>query len=102
MLTAARLAIADIVSPALRTVMLKSLGLTLLLLAGVWLGLTMVQDSVLDFVGASSDKTHKTHTTHMTPPKAPDHPGSPLTNSPSTPQNKPLPTRGQPLSAHSG
>jgi CysZ protein len=47
-LTCARLALADIFSPAFRTVMLKSLGLTLLLLAGLWLGLTLLVSWAID------------------------------------------------------
>jgi hypothetical protein len=47
-LTCARLALADIFSPALRTVMLKSLGRTLLLLAGLWLGLTLLVSWAID------------------------------------------------------
>jgi CysZ protein len=47
-LTAARLAVGDIVSPALRPVMLKSLGFTLLLLAGLWFGLTMLVSWIVD------------------------------------------------------
>jgi CysZ protein len=48
MLTAARLALSDIVSPEFRSVMLKSLGLTLLLLAGLWLGLTLLLAWAID------------------------------------------------------
>jgi CysZ protein len=47
-LTCARLALSDIFSPAFRSVMLKSLGLTLLLLAGLWLGLTLLLSWAVD------------------------------------------------------
>lgn len=48
MLTCARLALADIFSPPLRTMMLKSLGLTVLLLAGLWFGLAMLVSWAID------------------------------------------------------
>lgn len=48
MLTAARLALADILSPDLRSVMAKALGLTLLLLLAVWLGLTVLVSWAVD------------------------------------------------------
>jgi CysZ protein len=48
MLTAARLAVADILSPDLRSVMAKALGLTLLLLFAVWLGLTLLVSWLVD------------------------------------------------------
>lgn len=48
MLTAARLALSDIFSPAFRSVVLKSLGLTLLLVAGLWLGLTLLISWAID------------------------------------------------------
>ncbi len=48
MLTAAQLAISDIAAPAFRSVVLKSLGLTVLLLVGLWLGLTMTVAWLID------------------------------------------------------
>jgi CysZ protein len=48
MLTAARLALADILSPPLRSVMLKALGLTLLLLLALWLALTTLLAWAID------------------------------------------------------
>lgn len=49
MLTAARLAVTDIFSPALRSVMAKALGLTVLLLIGLWLGLALLVSWAVDF-----------------------------------------------------
>jgi CysZ protein len=48
MLTAARLALSDIFSPAFRSVTLRSLGLTVLLIAGLWLGLTLLISWAID------------------------------------------------------
>lgn len=49
MLTAARLAVTDIFSPVLRSVMAKALGLTVLLLIGLWLGLALLVSWAVDF-----------------------------------------------------
>ena len=48
MLTAARLALSDVFSPPLRSVMLKSLGLTLLLLLALWLAVTALLAWAID------------------------------------------------------
>lgn len=46
MISAALKALSDVLSPPFRTVLWKSLGLTLLLLAGVWIALELVVDSL--------------------------------------------------------
>ena len=48
MLTAARLALSDVFSPPLRSVMLKSLGLMLLLLLALWLAVTALLAWAID------------------------------------------------------